>query len=1176
MLIPFNLVTCYPHWKAAWLPTLFALGFLLSASASAGGRKAVWLLQLEGDSTATTVLAARKSGARLLDVRLAMESRASAIAQQHTEITGAIEGLGGRVMQRYSKLLNLVCVEIPSEQTNRLHLLPGVIEMQPSKLFYRNLETSVPFIGGPVAWKSLAGGLSGEEITIGIIDSGIDYTHAQFGGSGNVASFNENNPSQIEVGSFPTAKVIGGTDFVGDDFDGSDPDHNTPFPDPDPLDPKDHGHGSHVAGIAAGFGVLTTGQTYRGTYTNLPAMSEFLIGPGVAPKAKLYAWKIFGRVGPTSTEAILNAIDACADPNGDGSFDDHVDVANLSLGSSFGTEGGNDFEQSAVDSLSQLGCIVVVAAGNDGNVVANMGSPAVAARAIAVANSVDNGTGILQLRVNAPSGAAGLYPAIEGDFTRPLADIAAITAPVVQALPPQACAALTNPTALKGKIALIDRGICFFTDKIRKAQAAGAIGVIMVNNVDGDPILMGGSGNTDDIKVPGVMISKADGARLAAVLETGVNATLSGDTVLLLPERADRLADSSSRGPSQPNFSLKPDISAPGTEIRSARAGSGSRPAVFDGTSMSCPHVAGAAALLRQAHPTWPVEDIKAALMNTAVGLFDENHHPYPESRVGAGRLNVAAAVGTPVIARVNTQDGEVAVNFGLLELSLPHTETRQVRLINHGNKAIRFDVAVSNTIPFPGFVLTPNLATISVPANGAAILTVRLDADPSKFVRGLDPTSGPLDSTHPRTYLPEASGEIWFHAENLALHVPFLAVPKAVGNFASAQSEVGVMTADPGLAAVAVAGRPMHSDPLVSAFVLGGTNGVRGLSGPRAAADQVAFGAASDFSTSGSVSNTTVYFGIALAGNWTTPQRAFNSINVQIDLNNNDSAEFEVINTSIEGVISNTVSGRDSMNDGFVSGILNSTTEEVLEGGLINVLPPDKFDTALMANSVMILPAPARAIGLTETQTRFRYRVRTLVETVSEISNWIPFDAARPGIDTTHYGLEHSPLFHESGPIKFEVDRAAFTTPTPTVLLLHHSNTLKSRWELVRLNLASEDLDRDGLPDAWEAEFLNDFASNGSGDRDSDGYSDQAEFLAGTNPRDSSSYLRLLPPSRPGFTLSWQAVAARTYTLDRSGDLHGPFAPVQTRIQGSVPRTDFKDTGATGPGPFFYRLRVP
>ena len=209
-------------------------------------------------------------------------------------------------------------------------------------------------------------------------------------------------------------------------------------------------------------------------------------------------------------------------------------------------------------------------------------------------------------------------------------------------------------------------------------------------------------------------------------------------------------------------------------------------------------------------------------------------------------------------------------------------------------------------------------------------------------------------------------------------------------------------MTGDPSLAAVAIAGARVLSDPLVSAFVLGGTNGVRGLSGPRAAVDQVALGAASDFSTAGSISNTTVYFGIALAGNWTTPQRVFNSINVQIDLNNNDSSEFEVINTSIEGVISNTVSGRDSMNDGFVNGILNSETEDVVEGGLINVLPPDKFDTALMANSVLILPAPARKIGLTETQPRFRYRVRTLVETVSETSNWIPFDAARPGIDTT------------------------------------------------------------------------------------------------------------------------------------------------------------------------------
>ncbi len=1159
-----------------WFSISFALGFLLSEPARAADTRVVWLLQLAGDSIATTELTARKSGARLLDARQAVAARASAMAQQHTEITGAIEGLGGRVTQRYSKLLNLVSVEISSSQTNLLRGLPGVVEMQPSKLFYRSLETSVPFVGGPVAWKSQASGLSGEGITIGIIDSGIDYTHADFGGAGSVAVFDSNNSTRIEVGSFPTAKVIGGSDFVGDDYDGSDPDHNTPFPDSDPLDPKAHGHGSHVAGIAAGFGVLTSGKTYRGTYTNLPAMSEFLIGPGVAPKARLYAWKIFGREGPTSTEAILSAIEACADPNGDGSFDDHLDVANLSLGSSFGTEGGRDFEQSAVNFLSQLGCIVVVAAGNDGNVVANMGSPAVAARAIAVANSLDNGSVSLQFRVNAPTSVAGLYSAVEGAFTVPLADIAPVTAQVVQTLPTQACEVLNNGAALKGKIAMIERGICFFTDKIRKAQAAGAVGVIMVNNVDGDPIPMGGSGTTDDIKIPGIMISKADGARLAAELANGVYATLSADAVVSHPERADRLADSSSRGPSQPNYRLKPDLSAPGTEIRSVRAGSGFRPVVFDGTSMACPHVAGAAALLRQAHPAWPVEDIKAALMNTAVGLFDENHRPYPESKVGAGRLNVAEALRTPVIARVDTQDGEVAVNFGLLELSLPHTETRQIRLVNHGTKPVRFDVGVSNTMPWPGFVLTPSLVAISVPAQGAAIMTVRMDADPSKFERMMDPTSGPLDATHPRTLLPEASGEIWFRGEELALHVPFMAVPRAVGNLASARSEVGVMTGDPALAAVAMRGTPVHSEPLVSAFVLGGTNGVRGLSGPRVAADQVAFGAASDFAMTSSVSNTTVYFGIALAGNWTTPQRVFNSINVQIDLNNNDRPEFEVINTSIEGVVSNSVSSRDSMNDGFVSGILDSSTDDIIDGGLLNVLSPDKFDTALLANSVMVLPAPARAIGLTETKTRFRYRLVTVVESVTETSSWISFDAAKPGIDTTRYGLEHSPVFRESGPIKFEVDRTAFNKTTPTVLLLHHNNTLKSRWELVRLNLASSDLDGDGLPDAWEAEFLNDFASDGSGDRDVDGYGDRAEYLAGTDPRNASSYLQLQPPSSPDFTVSWQAVEVRTYTLERSGSLHGPFAPVQTGIQGRVPRTEFKDTSATGPGPFFYRLRAP
>ncbi|MEI6356182.1 MAG: S8 family serine peptidase, partial [Verrucomicrobiota bacterium] len=442
--------------------------------------------------------------------------------------------LEAKITGRFGILVNAIRVRVLESRIPALRALPGVVRVQRVHRYRPDLESSLPWIGVPTAWAGTAGGLTGAGIRIGIIDSGIDYYHADFGGRGRATDHEDDDPKVIEPGSFPTTKVVGGTDFVGDDYDASDTAKDTPVPDPDPLDTKANGHGSHVAGIAAGLGVLAGGSTYTGAHNSKVDFSRFKIGPGVAPDAKLYALKVFGRSG--STEAVTDALDWAADPNDDGRTTDHLDVVNLSLGGDFGSYDAADVELKAVDRLARLGCVVVVSAGNAGDTHYILGNPGFAPRAITVANSIDNGTTTQDLRVLSPASIATNYPAVEGavTVTAPLGDVGPKTAQVVATSPADACEPLSNTAALKGKIALIDRGDCLFADKIAKAQAAGAIGVIMVNNQDGPPIPMGGN-TGDPATIPGVMVSQADGSLLHAHQSDGGSATLCSVSVTVDP-----------------------------------------------------------------------------------------------------------------------------------------------------------------------------------------------------------------------------------------------------------------------------------------------------------------------------------------------------------------------------------------------------------------------------------------------------------------------------------------------------------------------------------------------------------------------------------------------------------------------------------------------------------------
>ena len=250
------------------------------------------------------------------------------------------------------------------------------------------------------AWQQT--GKFGDNVRVGVIDDGIDYTHADFGGPGTQAAY-KSVDSTKPTPLFPSAKVVGGTDLVGDDYDAATPGKTTPAPDPNPLACGEHG--THVAGTIGGFGVTADGKTFKGDYKKLDAkkVDAMQIGPGTAPKSLLYAIKVFGCEG--STNVTSQALDWALDPDGDGDFTDHLDIVNLSLGSDFGAP--DDPDSLFVRKLAANNVLPVISAGNGGDINDIAGSPGNTPEALTVASTRDAGILRDAAEVKAPDGGHG-------------------------------------------------------------------------------------------------------------------------------------------------------------------------------------------------------------------------------------------------------------------------------------------------------------------------------------------------------------------------------------------------------------------------------------------------------------------------------------------------------------------------------------------------------------------------------------------------------------------------------------------------------------------------------------------------------------------------------------------------------------------------------------------------
>ncbi|MFQ5856383.1 MAG: S8 family serine peptidase [Anaerolineae bacterium] len=703
-------------------------------------------LKMRGAPLARLYAARQEAGAGLMSAELQRNYVQQLELAQHRVVAG-VKALGVPVISTYQKVLNGLQVKARPSQFDALLALPGVESIHPVTIMELTLGDSVPHIGAQKVIDEL--GIDGTGIDIGIIDTGIDYIHADFGGPATEEAYAANDNTTIDdtyegTALFPTDKVVGGWDFVGELYNPSCSEEDEeagvcttmPQPDPDPMDGV--GHGTHVAGIAAGVGTDE-------------------VPHGVAPGARLWALKIFGAQGGTTLAA--DAIEWAVDPDDDGDISDTLDVINMSLGAAFsGVKGELDAaEEMAIENAIAAGMVVVAAAGNEGDVPLITGSPAAIPQAISVASSYAPGEVRPALEVTAPDSIAGMYEIRTANFGPSLQEAGTIADDVVYTEPAKACEEITNIEAIDEKIALVDRGDCTFVTKVRNAQTAGAVAVIVVNNVAGPPIGMADDGSGSDITIPTVMISQSDGDLIKGELP-GVSVTLSMNIEISRPELTDQISGFSSRGPgwrrptgdirvaSSPTV-FKPEITAPGSNIVSAFAGSGTGGAMGSGTSFSTPHVAGVAALIKQAHPEWTPEQVKSALLSTAHPRMYIDGNPEgggggtiaPATRMGAGLVDAFAAVNTDVFVLVDPPVGSgqragAAVDFGFQALPEAVSLTREVIIQNSGDMTATYDVAFefqdADDVD-AGVTISPSGDTVTVPAGGSVTIQVTADIDP-------------------------------------------------------------------------------------------------------------------------------------------------------------------------------------------------------------------------------------------------------------------------------------------------------------------------------------------------------------------------------------------------------------------------------------------------------------
>jgi uncharacterized protein (TIGR03437 family) len=764
----------------------------------------------------------------------AIAYRAQVEAHQQAMIQ-TLQARNIQVTSRVAGVLNAMFVVAQGHTIEELQSIPGVVSVTPMRRFTAKLNRAVQLVNGQAAWTAVGGASNaGAGVKIGILDSGLDLSNPMFQDSSlkTPASFPKCTPT---AGEFPTgwpysststadcaftnSKVIVARSYVRLLAVGSNPANYAADSLPDDYAPQDRwGHGSAVASVAAGNAVTAPAISSTGGSITLQ---------GMAPKAWIGNYKIAGSFGFASDETMINAVDDAVT--------DGMDVITTSWGSNSLGPASSDPVASAFEAAVKQGGKVVLAAdgdaGSDGYVnyptFNSISSPSNAPDVISVGATLNSHGMMPAVSVNASGAPSNLhhiqamlsdsafYPSTYGANTAPLYDVASLDGTGL------ACKTLPAGS-LNGAFALIEAGGCTgnpypnaFDQQASNAQAAGAIGFIWYES-NSTSIYSSPYAEGINETGPGVMISNSDGLNLKSYIDKNPGASVTIDAAGaemdlstysfnfgIVPAAAgNMLASYSSFGPT-PDGQLKPDLvatggddvylspdpndfylpSTPGMYMAGQTLDPGdgilysaNGYVAADGTSFSAPLTAGAAALIKQAHPSLNGQQIKSLLVNTAsptAVATDDFGDPVDAEWMGAGLLNVGLAITANVTAVPST------ASFGIVNstpFGISNSIPMPITLTNIGSGSVTLASSVScctantgggavSTVTLPGTTkLTATLSSATLAAGGTSTLTVTLS--------GSLPVAG------------EYSGAVVLTGSATTLRIPFMfIVTSGVGN---------------------------------------------------------------------------------------------------------------------------------------------------------------------------------------------------------------------------------------------------------------------------------------------------------------------------------------------------------------------------------------------------------